>query len=227
MSDNQSLKQLLDEIFPDLTCKDEFGELTLIVPSEQLKQVAGILKTNAQLLFKTLIDLCGVDYLTYGQGDWQTDRSTQTGFGRGRMHREYLDAKKREYPERFAVVIHLLSVKKNQRLRLKVYCPNQKPVVPSVVDVWPVANWYEREAFDLFGILFDGHPDLRRLLTDYGFVGHPFRKDFPLSGYTEVRYDKSEGRVVSEAVDIEPRTLVPRVIRDDHRYIDEQNEGSN
>jgi NADH-quinone oxidoreductase subunit C len=125
-------------------------------------------------------------------------------------------------PRRFAVVYHLLSIARNQRLRLRVYTGTANPpVVPSVVGVWAAADWYEREAFDLFGILFDGHPDLRRLLTDYGFIGHPFRKDFPLSGNVEVQYDPGKGRVVYQPVSIEPRTLVPRVIRDDNRYAPE------
>ena len=221
MSDIQTLKQLLDEVFPDYTCKENVGELTLIVPASELKEAATLLHSNAKLSFKTLIDLCGVDYLTYGEDEWKTDSATQTGFSRGRMHRAYVDAKEREYPDRFAVVIHLLSVEHNWRLRVKTYCPEAKPAVPSVVDVWASANWFEREAFDLFGILFDGHPDLRRLLTDYGFVGHPFRKDFPLIGHVESRFDKTEGRVVADPVSIEERTLVPRVIREDHRYIEE------
>lgn len=219
MSDIQTLKQRLEETFPGFKCVEDRGELTLIVPASDLQATAKTLSTDSNFLFTVLIDLCGVDYLTYGEGDWKTESATQTGFSRGRMHQTYLDAKKQEYKERFAVAIHLLSLHHNWRLRIKCFCPEAKPAVPSLVDIWPVANWYEREAFDLYGILFDGHPDLRRLLTDYGFVGHPFRKDFPLIGHTEVRFDMTEGRVVSDAVDIEPRTLVPRVVRDDHRYI--------
>jgi len=161
--------------------------------------------------------------LTYGESEWQTRTATDSGFSRG-VEREVIlpDADTQYDPKRFAVVYQLLSVSNNFRLRLRVYAGSDNPpVVPSVVDVWSAANWFEREAFDLFGILFTGHPDLRRILTDYGFIGHPFRKDFPLSGNVEVHYDEEQGRVVYRPVNIEPRTLVPRTIRDDNRYVPE------
>ncbi len=220
MSNIETLKQRLQEQFPEHACHENVGELTLTVPASSLIETAKKLQADSQFSFKTLVDLCGVDYLTYGQDEWKTDGATQTGFSRGRMHRVYLESKAQEYPERFAVVLHLLSVENNWRLRVKTFCPDSKPSVPSVVDIWSSANWYEREAFDMYGILFDGHPDLRRILTDYGFVGHPFRKDFPLIGHTEVRFDQTQARVVADPVSIEARTLVPRVIRDDHRYIE-------
>lgn len=194
------------------------GELTFEVAAEDLPEVAEALRDEAVFHFEQLIDLCGVDYLSFGRDEW-TSRASATGFSRG-VERE-LPQRMLGEPRRFAVVCHLLSVKHNRRMRLKTWCPDDDyPVVPSLVSVWPVANWFEREAFDLYGILFDGHPDLRRILTDYGFVGHPFRKDFPLSGEVEMRYDPVAGRVVYEPVKITPRTLVPRVIRDDNRYSD-------
>jgi NADH-quinone oxidoreductase subunit C len=153
--------------------------------------------------------------LTYGRDEWMTRESTATGFSRG----VELQARQRPPDRRFAVVYHLLSITHNARLRLRVFCPSgDPPMIDSVCAVWASANWFEREIFDLFGVLFQGHPDLRRILTDYGFIGHPFRKDFPLIGNVEVRYDANEGRVVYEPVSIEPRTLVPRVIREDNRY---------
>ena len=163
------------------------------------------------------MDLRGVDYLHYGRDEWQTQCATRSGFSRGREARsEPPDA---DAAGRFAVVYHLLSISHNQRLRLRGACPDtDEPMVDSVIDVWASANWFEREAFDLFGILFRGHPDLRRILTDYGFIGHPFRKDFPLSGNVEVRYDPDKRRVVYQPVSIEPRELVPQVIRHDNRY---------
>lgn len=174
--------------------------------------------------FEQLIDLCGVDYLDYGQSEWVTDDASGSGFERG-VSRETGDAVRREGP-RFAVVLHLLSIRNNERLRVRVWCDDAFPVVPTVVTVWSSADWFEREAFDMFGILFEGHPDLRRLLTDYGFVGHPFRKDFPLIGNVELRYDATEARCVYEPVSIEPRVLVPRVIRDDQRYADQNKTGA-
>jgi NADH-quinone oxidoreductase subunit C len=170
-----------------------------------------------------LIDLCGVDYQSYGKDEWQTSSATGTGFSRGTLRGAPAeqDVEQATYvpPARFAVVYHLLSITHNHRLRLKVFCPDDaRPIVDSVYDVWNAADWFEREAFDLFGILFRGHPDLRRLLTDYGFIGHPFRKDFPLIGNVEMRYDPAKGRVVYEPVSIVSRTLVPKVIRDDARY---------
>jgi NADH-quinone oxidoreductase subunit C len=168
------------------------GELTVELPRENLLQVARALRDEESFRFEQCLDVCGVDYLTYGEGAW-------TG-------------------ARFAVVYHLVSVSLNQRLRLRTFADADLPVVPSVIEIWNSVNWYEREAFDMFGIVFDGHPDLRRILTDYGFIGHPFRKDFPLIGTVEMRYDPEKGRVVYQPVTVEERNLVPRVIRRDHRY---------
>jgi len=192
------------------------GELTFEVPAGQLVSVCRCLRDDPGLKFEQLIDLTGVDYLQYGRVEWATESASNKGFSRGRD----LAGPAGEGPERrFAVVYHLLSVTYNRRIRLRAWCePGEPPMLDSVVDIWSSANWNEREAFDLFGILFRGHPDLRRILTDYGFVGYPFRKDFPLIGNVEVRYDEAKGRVVYEPVAIEPRTLVPRVIRDDNRY---------
>jgi NADH-quinone oxidoreductase subunit C len=198
------------------------GELTFEVPASQLVGVCRALRDEPDWSFEQLVDLTGVDYLDYGRVEWQTESASSSGFSRGRSAyvSRYADADAGEGTERrFAVVYHLLSVARNRRLRLRCWCEDgEPPMLDSLEGVWKAADWYEREAFDLFGILFRGHPDLRRLLTDYGFVGHPFRKDFPLIGNVEVRYDPAKGRVVYEPVSIEPRTLVPRVIRDDNRY---------
>jgi len=196
------------------------GELTFEVEPAALIEVAEALRDEPDFAFEMLVDLCGVDYLTFGRAEWETVDATSDGFSRAAVQETILaDPNAAFDPQRFAVVYHLLSIRNNLRLRLRVFTgPANPPVVPSVVAVWRSADWYEREAFDLFGILFEGHPDLRRILTDYGFIGHPFRKDFPLSGNVEVRYDPERGRVVYEPVSIEPRTLVPRVIRDDSRY---------
>jgi NADH-quinone oxidoreductase subunit C len=167
------------------------GELTLVVQHTDYLAVMTELRDNISTRFEELIDLCGVDYSTYGEGTW-------TG-------------------KRFAAVSHLLSIANNWRLRVRVFAPDDEmPLLPSVTDIWASSNWYEREAFDLFGILFDGHNDLRRILTDYGFIGHPFRKDFPVSGYVEMRYDAEQKRVVYQPVTIEPRENTPRVIRDEN-----------
>jgi NADH-quinone oxidoreductase subunit C len=195
------------------------GELTLTVPAAELKAVCTQLRDDSALRFEQLIDLCGVDYAAHGKAEWATEEASTTGFGRGVDRDIELDE---DDPKRFAVVYHLLSLEYNRRLRLKVYAGGAQPMVDSVVDVWSAANWFEREAFDLFGILFRGHPDLRRILTDYGFVGYPFRKDFPLSGHVAMRYDPEQGRVVYEPVEIEPRVLVPKVIRNDSRYLTEE-----
>ena len=202
------------------------GQLGYVVGADDLVACCEKLRDEPDLGFEVLVDVCGVDYLAYGRDEWDTDEATGTGFSRG-VDRDpanpvaHLGAVEAEYapPRRFAVVYHLLSVTHNRRLRLKVFCDDDaRPMVPSVTGVWASADWYEREAFDLYGILFRGHPDLRRLLTDYGFIGHPFRKDFPLVGNVEMRYDPEKGRVVYEPVRIEPRTLVPKVIRHDARY---------
>ena len=192
-------------------------EATFEVQAQDLLDVCSQLRDHAELKFEQLIDLNGVDYLDYGRTEWRTFDATESGFSRG-VNRSG-DVVRPGGEARFAVVYHLLSVTHNWRLRLRCFCGNvDAPVLPSVVGVWASANWYEREAFDLFGILFANHPDLRRILTDYGFIGHPFRKDFPLIGNVEVRYDPAKGRVVYQPVSIEPRTLVPRVIREDNRY---------
>jgi NADH-quinone oxidoreductase subunit C len=196
------------------------GELTFEVGKDDLIEVATALRNEAEFGFEMLIDVCGVDYLNYGSDEWTTSSATGTGFSRG-VEREpvILDEADVFDPKRFAVVYHLLSLRHNFRMRLRVYTgTDNPPIVASVVDIWNSANWFEREVFDLFGILFHGHPDLRRILTDYGFIGHPFRKDFPLIGNVEVSYDVKKGRVAYQPVSIEPRTLVPKVIRDDNRY---------
>jgi len=191
-------------------------ELCYEVPPEKLKEACLILRDSPELKFEILVDVAGLDYLDYGTTEWKTYSATTSGFSRG-VNR---DAPRKPHDgARFAVAYHLLSITNNQRLRLRSRCVDaEDPVIDSVVDIWPGANWFEREAFDLFGILFAGHPDLRRILTDYGFIGHPFRKDFPLIGNVEVRYDAEKQRVVYEPVTIEERTLVPKVIRDDNRY---------
>ncbi len=166
------------------------GELTLVVKPQAYAAAMRTLRDHPDCRFEQLIDLCGMDYSDFGDGKWEGSR--------------------------FAVVVHLLSVSNNQRVRVRVFCPDDDlPVVASVVDIWPSANWFEREAFDLYGIVFEGHPDLRRILTDYGFIGHPFRKDFPLSGNVEMRYDPTQQRVIYQPVSIEPREIVPRIVREE------------
>ena len=166
------------------------GELTLEVSHQDYLSVAQMLRDDASLRFDTCIDLCGVDYSTYRDGNYQGLR--------------------------YAVVLHLLSVEKNWRLRLRVFASDDDfPILPSATSIWPSVNWYEREAFDFYGIIFEGHEDLRRILTDYGFIGHPFRKDFPLSGQVEMRYDPEQKRVIYQPITIEPRELTPRVIREE------------
>lgn len=193
------------------------SELAYEVQPEALLSVCRTLRDAPELKFEMLMDLAGVDYLHYGRDEWQTVTATHSGFSRGRVART--SAPDPNMPGRFAVAYQLLSITHNARLRLRVRCPDtQEPTVDSVIGVWASANWFEREAFDLFGILFRGHPDLRRILTDYGFIGHPFRKDFPLIGNVEVQYDPERKRVVYQPVSIVPRVLVPKVIRHDHRY---------
>jgi NADH-quinone oxidoreductase subunit C len=165
-------------------------ELTLLVRPQHYASAMRTLRDHPDCRFEQLIDLCGIDYSDYGDGAWDGAR--------------------------FAVAVHLLSVANNQRVRVRVFCPDDDlPVVASMVDFWPSANWFEREAFDLYGIVFEGHPDLRRILTDYGFIGHPFRKDFPLSGNVEMRYDPTQQRVIYQPVSIEPREITPRIVRDE------------
>lgn len=199
--------------------------MTLELSPENWVEAAKVLRDDASLAFEQLTDLCGVDYLGYGRDEWETDDATREGFSRGVDSLGPGRFTWQDLPEsdaveqRFAVVVHLISFRHNWRLRLRVFAADEGfPVVPSLVEIWNSATWYEREAFDLFGIVFEGHPDLRRILTDYGFTGHPFRKDFPLIGNVTVRYDEEKRRVVYEPVEIEPRVLVPRVIRDDSRY---------
>jgi NADH-quinone oxidoreductase subunit C len=241
---NQALEALAEQIsarFGDKVGRiaSRCAELTFEVVPEALVELCTALRDEPEWSFEQLSDLCGVDYLHYGRTEWNTDTATFRGFSRGvDRHsatalaferadvrpdglpaRDFDPAAPRAEERRFAVVYHLLSLRNNRRLRLRAWCPaGEPPLMDSVVPVWKGADWFEREAFDLYGILFRGHPDLRRLLTDYGFLGHPFRKDFPLTGNVEVRYDPTKGRVVYEPVSIEPRTLVPRVIREDNRY---------
>jgi NADH-quinone oxidoreductase subunit C len=201
-----------------LAVANHTGELTYEVAAPDLLAVAAALKDAPELKFEMCMDVCGVDYLEHGRDEWNTETATSSGFSRG-VARSGQRGAELAPGRRFAVVYHLLSISLNHRLRLRVFCPDdEQPMVDSVTGIWASANWFEREAFDLFGILFKGHPDLRRILTDYGFIGHPFRKDFPLSGNVEVRYDPEKGRVVYEPVTIDPRVLVPKVIRHDNRY---------
>ncbi|MBI1733182.1 MAG: NADH-quinone oxidoreductase subunit C [Gammaproteobacteria bacterium] len=199
-----------------LSAKLAVNQITAQVPPQHLVEICTALRDEPDFRFEQLVDLCGMDYSAYGQADWETEDTTSTGFSRGVASGAVRES--RAMPARYAAVYQLLSVTRNRRLRLRCYAADDPPRLPSVVDVWASANWYEREAFDLFGILFEGHPDLRRLLTDYGFIGHPFRKDFPLEGNVEVRYDPDQKRVVYQPVTIKNRVLVPRVIRHDNRY---------
>jgi NADH-quinone oxidoreductase subunit C len=216
----ESLGQAVARALPDQlravpnTCR----ELTYEVAAGRLLEAARLLRDAPELKFEMCMDVCGVDYLEHGRAEWKTQDATSSGFSRGVARGPELDAPVAP-GKRFAVVYHLLSVSLNQRLRLRVFCADDaEPMVDSVSGIWAGVDWFERETFDMFGILFKGHPDLRRLLTDYGFIGHPFRKDFPLSGNVEVRYDPEKGRVVYQPVSIDPRVLVPKVIRHDNRY---------
>lgn len=197
-----------------LDCELLNDELTLHVASESILSVCEQLRDYFG--FEQLMDVCGVDYSQYGGSAWETKRASDHGFSRAVDGAGNMEPVEEGF--RFAVVYHLLSLQHNQRLRLKVRLEADQPIVASVTPIWNGADWFEREAFDLFGILFTGHNDLRRLLTDYGFIGHPFRKDFPLIGNVEMRYDAEKKRVVYQPVTIEERILVPRVIRDDNRY---------
>lgn len=195
-----------------------FDEITVDCHAHHVHQFLAQLKNYEEFAFDQLIDLCAIDYLDYGIYDWETMSATESGFSRGV---ERYESRACTWPKpRFAVVYHLLSTVHNYRIRVKVFLEEHQLVIPSVHDIWKAANWFEREAYDLFGILFENHPDLRRLLTDYGFIGHPFRKDFPISGHVEMRYDAQTAKVIYAPVSIEPRILVPKVIRDDNRYID-------
>jgi len=230
MGQQASLQSALRELSQQESCSldVEYNEYTLTIKPAQAISVLTKLRDQQDFQFEQLIDIAGVDYLEYAKTEWKTDQASGSGFSRGVSSNTFgrftfdnntIDSDMQQ--PRFAVVYHLLSVTNNQRLRVKIYCENNDmPQVTSVCDLWASANWYEREAFDLFGIVFDGHPDMRRLLTDYGFVGHPLRKDFPLVGHVEVRYEPSKKRVIYEPVSIEPRVLVPKVIREDNRYLD-------
>ena len=199
-------------------CRVAAGQVTAVVEAPRLPEACLTLRDDPGLRFAQLVDLCVVDYLEYGEADWDTsERASGAGFSRGVRERAAPGTGGRP---RYGVVYHLLSHEHNRRLRLRTFAGGEPPRVPSVIEVWSSADWYEREAFDLFGVLFEGHPDLRRILTDYGFIGHPFRKDFPLSGEVEMRYDPERRRVVYEPVSIEPRTLVPKVIRREARGAD-------
>jgi NADH-quinone oxidoreductase subunit C len=199
----------------------KLGELTVEIAPEELHAFCLALRDEAEFKFEQLIDVCGVDYLHYGLSEWQTNDATLTGYSRG-VAENLKDASAESHQRRFAVVYHLLSIKHNWRIRIRSFPKGEPPRIDSVMDIWESANWFEREAFDLYGILFAGHPDLRRILTDYGFVGHPFRKDFPLIGQVEMRYDATLKRCVYEPVSIQPRVLVPKVIRHDNRYVKEK-----
>jgi NADH-quinone oxidoreductase subunit C len=216
----ERLSEAVARALPDglIAVPNHAGELTFEVPAARLLELAVALRDAPELKFAMCMDVCGVDYLEYGRAEWKTQSATSSGFSRGVARRKPQDDSVAP-GRRFAVVYHLLSIAHNHRLRLRVFCPDDlAPMVDSVTGIWASANWFERETFDMYGILFKGHPDLRRLLTDYGFIGHPFRKDFPLSGNVEVRYDPEKGRVVYQPVTIDPRVLVPKVIRHDNRY---------
>lgn len=235
MSSSMPLGKPLNKLGSDLqrvfatsitSIESKYEELTIVVSAENLQETLSRLQREPDFKFDQLIDLAGVDYLAFGTDEWNTESASSSGFSRGvektSFGRFTFDDAKQAAPmdsPRYAVTYHLLSVENNQRLRVKVYCKdNDLPILPSVTNLWSCANWYEREAFDLFGIVFEGHPDLRRILTDYGFTGYPFRKDFPLVGNVEVRYDPNQKRVIYQPVSIEPRINVPKVIRDDHRF---------
>ncbi len=216
-------KYLADEVI-DLT--EDCQELTLVINSADILSVADILK-NSPFNFNMLMDICGVDYLHYGLSDWETDSATSIGFARGIERLSKKNLKLIQKDKRYGCIYHLQSLKYNTRIRIKTFLPEQQPVIDSVTEIWNAANWYEREAFDLYGILFNNHPDLRRILTDYGFVHHPFRKDFPLSGYLEMRYDGATSKVIYEPVDIDEREIIPKIFRDDTRYINTSEEVNN
>ena len=208
-TDLNLLSSALKDVFGEqvVSLENKLGELTLIVHARDMQSVLKHLRDDARFGFEQLTDLCGMDYLTYGSdvseggAYFSTDASASCA----------------QRPTRFAAVYQLLSISNNVRLRVRVFAEDDAmPMLPSVVEIWPSANWYEREAFDLYGIIFTGHPDLRRLLTDYGFIGNPFRKDFPLSGHVEMRYDAEQKRVIYQPVSIEPREITPRIVREDN-----------
>jgi NADH-quinone oxidoreductase subunit C len=220
MTETHVLESRLRERFSGVfqQCRHWHDEVTVELMAQDLLGVCLALRDEPGFEFCQLMDLCVVDLLAFASDEWETVHATRQGFERGV---QAIDWDARRMPEgaaRFRVVYHLLSLSNNQRVRIHVPLLEADPVIHSVVEVWPSANWFEREAYDLFGVVFEQHPDLRRILTDYGFVGHPFRKDFPMSGHVEVRYDAKQQRVIYHPVDIEPRTLVPKVIRNDQRY---------
>ncbi len=227
----QTLADSLEHRFGNAlsNCVVARGEVTITLDAAHLLETCTALRDEDGFKFEMLVDLAGVDYQAYGVTEWNADEATAEGFSRGVQESTSGRFRFADAPVvgthtglRFAVVYHLLSITRNQRLRVKIFCEDDDlPLLDSVVGIWSSANWYEREAFDLFGIIFKGHPDLRRILTDYGFIGHPFRKDFPLVGHVEMRYDPEQGRVIYQPVTIEPRVLVPKTIRHDHRYIDD------
>jgi len=184
------LQRLFDALVKlGFTPREDRGELTVVVKAAEYQDACTRLRDDPSVKFEQAVDLCGIDYAAYADKPWEGPR--------------------------FAAVVHLLSVQHNWRLRVRAFCPDDEfPVLASLIDVWPSVNWFEREAFDLFGIMFEGHPDLRRILTDYGFIGHPFRKDFPLSGHVEMRYDPEQRRVIYQPVTIDPREVTPRIVRE-------------
>jgi len=237
MTETNSLAQRIGAHLGDriVGVVEALGETTIEVLPENLLAVARELRDNDGFRFEQAMDVGGVDYLSYGQTEWDTTDVSAQGFSRGvegegpgRFQWSNRPLVGAGGHKRFAAVVHLLSLKHNCRVRLRCHAQDDSlPVVPSLTGLWPGLNWFEREAFDLFGIIFEGHPDMRRILTDYGFVGHPFRKDFPLIGNVEVRYDETLQRVIYEPVtSVEPRVLVPRVIRDDSRYDQAQAESA-
>jgi len=208
----KNIKELLGKNI--INVNNSLDMVTLEVSNSNLLHICKKLKDEEQFNFSQLIDLAGIDYYSYGHEEWETKKVTTAGFSRSRNFKNHV-----KHDNRFAVVYHLLSIKHNIRLRLKCFTTNNEPpCMPSVTNIWNCANWLEREAFDLYGIFFIGHNDLRRILTDYGFIGHPFRKDFPLIGETEIRYDAKQERVIYDPISITERTLVPKVIRKDNRY---------
>ena len=200
------------------------GEINLDVPLNNWLEVASLLKLSPKLAFVQLTDACAADYLHYGFSEWAVDEKASSSLSRARALKENPETKK---SFRYAMIYHLLSFKHNARLRVRVCFDGEPPVCPSVTEIWPVANWYEREAFDLFGIQFINHPDCRRILCDYGFTGHPLRKDFPLSGEVEIRYDAEQNRCVYEPTTVESRVTVPKVVRHDQRYKSESDDARN
>nr|VFJ56673.1 MAG: NADH dehydrogenase subunit C [Candidatus Kentron sp. FW] len=211
----EELADLLRKRFAEelISCNIFAGDVTLEISANHLLTVCRALRDEPAFGFKQLVDLCGIDYARYGIADWNANTGSES-FSRGVTPNVPAGKLKRRARDRFAVVYHLLSHSNNHRVRIRVYVSGDPPKIDSVVDIWNSADWFEREAFDLFGIIFEGHPDLRRILTDYGFVGHPLRKDFPLIGNVEVRYDPEKERIAYDPVSIKSRTVVPRVIRD-------------